>query len=85
MWGGLRLAGRLRGTATAFNQAKDVSIAALTLALLMWLVAFLSVGGDWFLMWQSKMWNGQEKAFRMFTVIGVVLILLIQPDGDRQP
>jgi predicted small integral membrane protein len=85
MWGGLRLAGRLRGTATAFNQAKDVSIAALTLALLMWLVAFLSVGGDWFLMWQSKMWNGQDAAFRMFTVIGIVLILLIQPDGDRQP
>ena len=85
MWGGLRLAGRLRGTATAFNQAKDVSIAALTLALLMWLVAFLSVGGEWFLMWQSKMWNGQDAAFRMFTVIGIVLILLIQPDGDRQP
>jgi predicted small integral membrane protein len=84
-WGGLRLAGRLRGTATAFNQAKDVSIAALTLALLMWLVAFLSVGGEWFLSWQSKMWNGQDAAFRMFTVIGVVLILLIQPDGDRQP
>ena len=85
MWGGLRLAGRLRGTATAFNQAKDVSIAALTLALLMWLVAFLSVGGDWFLMWQSKMWNGHDAAFRMFMVIGNVLVLQIQPDGDRQP
>jgi predicted small integral membrane protein len=47
-WGGLRLAGRLRGTATAFNQAKDVSIVALTLALLMWLVAFLSVGESGF-------------------------------------
>jgi predicted small integral membrane protein len=48
--GGLRLAGRLRGTAVAFNQAKNVSIVALTLALLMWLVAFLGVGGEWFLM-----------------------------------
>ena len=83
-WGGLRLAGRLRGTAAAFNQAKNVSIVALTLALLMWLVAFLGVGGEWFLMWQSKMWNGQDAAFRMFTVIGIVLIWLTQPEGDGQ-
>lgn len=84
-WGGLRLAGRLRGPATAFNQAKNVSIVALALALLMWLVAFLSVGAEWFLMWQSKMWNGRDEAFRMFTVIGIVLILLTQPDSDSQP
>jgi predicted small integral membrane protein len=48
----------------------------------MWLVAFLEVGGEWFLMWQSKSWNGQETAFRMFTVIGIVLLLLAQPDSD---
>jgi predicted small integral membrane protein len=51
----------------------------------MWLVAFLTVGGEWFLMWQSKIWNGQEAAFRMFTTIGIVLILLTQPDTDAQP
>ena len=84
-WGGLRLAGRLRGPATAFNHAKDVSIVALTLALLMWLVSFLSVGGEWFLMWQSKMWNAQDAASRMFTVTGIVLLLLAQPDADAQP
>ena len=41
-WGGVRLAQALRGPAPAFHQAKRVSIAALTLGLLMWLVAFLS-------------------------------------------
>jgi predicted small integral membrane protein len=51
----------------------------------MWLVAFLSVGAEWFLMWQSKSWNGQEAAFRMFTVIGIVLLLLALPDGETQP
>jgi predicted small integral membrane protein len=84
-WGGLRLAKSLRGTAAAFHKAKSIAIAALTLSLLMWLVAFLSVGGEWFLMWQSKTWNGQEAAFRMFTVIGIVLLFLIQPDADTQP
>jgi predicted small integral membrane protein len=84
-WGGLRLARSVRGSAQAFNQAKRVVVAALALALLMWLVAFLGVGGEWFLMWQSKTWNGQEAAFRMFTVIGIVLLMVAQPDTEGQP
>jgi predicted small integral membrane protein len=81
-WGGVRLARALRGTAEMFDQAKRVAIAALTCALLMWLVAFLSIGGEWFLMWQSKTWNGQDAAFRMFAVIGIVLLLVAQPESD---
>ena len=84
-WGGLRLARAFTGPAFAFHQAKGIAVAALGLALLMWLVAFLSVGGEWFLMWQSKTWNSQDAAFRMFTVIGIVLLLLVQPDSDVQP
>jgi predicted small integral membrane protein len=83
-WGGWWMALAVRGQAAAFNQSKGVAIAALTLALLMWLVAFLSVGGEWFLMWQSKTWNGQDAAFRMFTVIGLVLLLVAQRDADGQ-
>jgi predicted small integral membrane protein len=47
-------------------------------------VAFLSVGGEWFLMWQSKNWNGQDAAFRMFTVVGIVLLFLVQQDVEEQ-
>ena len=83
-WGGVNLARSLRGTSQAFNQSKRVAIAALTCALLMWLVAFLSIGGEWFLMWQSKTWNGQEAAFRMFTVVGIVLLLVAQPESEGQ-
>ena len=84
-WGGFRMAQALRGTASAFQQAKRISIVALTLGLLMWLVAFLAIGGEWFLMWQSKSWNGQDAAFRMFTVVGIVLLLVAQPDREEQP
>jgi predicted small integral membrane protein len=84
-WGGIRLARTLRQPAGTFNQAKTSAIAALTLSLLMWLVGFLSVGGEWFLMWQSKQWNGQDAAFRMFTVVGIVLLLVAQPESDVQP
>lgn len=83
-WGGYRMARALRGTAAAFHRAKLVSIAALALSLLMWLVVFLDVGGEWFLMWQSKTWNGQDAAFRMFAVVGIVLLIVVQPDTDDQ-
>lgn len=84
-WGALRLARAATTTAATFNQAKRVSVVALTVGLLMWLVAFLIVGAEWFLMWQSKSWNGQEAAFRMFTIMGIILIFLALPDSDQQP
>jgi predicted small integral membrane protein len=84
-WGGIFMAREIRGVPQAFNSAKRVAIAALGLSLLKWLIAFLSVGGEWFLFWQSKVWNGQEAAFRMFTVVGIVLLLVAQPDLEGQP
>jgi predicted small integral membrane protein len=83
-WGVAAMLGGFRGTAVGFNSAKRVAIAALTLSMTMWLVAFLSVGAEWFLMWQSHTWNGQDAAFRMFAIVGLVLVILLQPDCDAQ-
>ena len=83
-WGGVRLGMAVRGGSAAFVRAKSVAIAGLALGMLMWMVAFLSVGEGWFLMWQSKTWNGNEAAFRMFTVIGVVLVFLSMPEQDAE-
>ncbi len=80
-WGGARMATAI-GSAEAFGRAKNLAILALTLSLLQWSVAFLSVGGEWFLMWQSKSWNGQDAAFRVFTVIGIVLLLVALKDEE---
>lgn len=80
-WGGLRMFRAWGGSPVPARGASAVAIAGLTLGLLMWLVAFLTVGGEWFLMWQSKTWNAQETAFRMFTVLGIVLLLVAQPDS----
>ena len=83
-WGAVRLLLALRKPAAAFNAAKRIPMIALTLGMLMWLVAFLTVGAEWFLMWQSRIWNGQEAAFRMFVVVGIVMLLMVQPDRDEQ-
>jgi predicted small integral membrane protein len=82
--GAIFLLRNLAGPAEAFNLAKRIPVAALTLGMLMWLVAFLTIGAEWFLMWQSKTWNGQEAAFRMFTVLGVILCFLVIPDREHQ-
>jgi predicted small integral membrane protein len=80
-WGGARMSREFNAPAADFDRAKGVAIAALTLSLLMWLIAFLSVGGEWFLMWQSASWNGQSAALRMFTVVGIVLLLVAQREA----
>jgi predicted small integral membrane protein len=81
-WGAARMAAALNFPARRFHASKRVASFALMLSLLMWLVAFLAVGGEWFLMWQSKTWNGQEAAVRNFTVVGIVLLILSQPETE---
>jgi predicted small integral membrane protein len=84
-WGALQMTKALHASVAEFHRAKRIAIVALTLSLLMWFVAFLDVGGEWFLMWQSRLWNGQDKAFHMFTVIGIVLLLAAQPETEERP
>ncbi len=69
-------------TAAVFNAAKSFAVGALTLNMLLWFFAFITVGGEWFVMWQSQIWNGQSAAFRMFACVGVVLLFLKQPDSE---
>jgi predicted small integral membrane protein len=83
-WAGVRLLKSYRADGAQFAAALNLAVIALTTSLLMWLVAFLDVGGEWFLMWQSQIWNGQEEAFRMFTIVGVVFLVVVQrePTSD---
>lgn len=63
-----------------FLKAKDLANLSLGLGLILWFLAFMTVGGEWFLMWQSSEWNGLDAASRMFSVLGIVLIFLNQKD-----
>jgi predicted small integral membrane protein len=71
-----------RAPEAAFNHAKAYAIAACTLAFLIWFFGFMVIGGEWFAMWESQNWNGQEAAFRFYMAALAVLILLNQPDPD---
>lgn len=68
--------------ALAFNLSKRAALAGLTLGFLVWQVGFMSIGGEWFGMWQSSQWNGVPSAFRFLVTIGLVLIYVAQRDGE---
>ena len=70
-------------TAT-FQLAKRWAIAGCTMGFLVWFFGFMVVGGEWFAMWQSKIWNGQEGAFRFYMALLGVLIFVNQPDPDMR-
>ena len=79
----IALAWRLRSGGVRFNHAKRFAIIGAAFGFLVWFFGFMVVGGEWFSMWQSPTWNGQEAAFRFYMTILAVLIFVNQPDGER--
>lgn len=82
--GGWRLVKNIKHPA-AFNQAKSLAILGLTLGFILWFTGFMTIGGEWFLMWQSEVANGQQAAFRLVMIIGVALVYLTQADEEKCP
>jgi predicted small integral membrane protein len=82
--GAVALLRQLRADAQAFNGAKTFAVLGLTLGFLLWQVGFMSIGGEWFGMWQSKDWNGVPSAFRFAIIILAVLILVAMPDRELE-
>jgi predicted small integral membrane protein len=80
LFGALRLIGARGAPPEVFDAAKDVVMLGATTGFLVWFVGFMVVGGEWFLMWQSASWNGQEAAFRFYLSILAVLIFVNQPE-----
>ena len=73
---------RLRAPAARFNQEKQLVFVGVWLGFLVWFFGFMVVGGEWFQMWRSAAWNGQEAAFRFYMTLLAVLIFVNQPDGE---
>ena len=81
--GAWRMWSARRAPAPVFTAAKQPAMAGLALNMLQWLVAFIAVGGEWFLMWQSGTWNGSDVAGRMFVIAGVTLLFVAGAEDDR--
>lgn len=83
LWGAWRCFSLIGAPAKVFNRSKGLAVAGLLLATLLWLVPFIIMGGEWFLMWQSQVWNVSNSAFRFFTISLLILIYFTQPDAEQ--
>lgn len=68
-----------------FDRGKALVVAGALVAFLLWFVGFMVVAGEWFAMWQSQTWNGQEPAFWFYMTVLAVLIFVNQHDADLVP
>jgi predicted small integral membrane protein len=72
----------MRAPAAVFAAAKPYVVIGVGLGFLVWFTGFMVVGGEWFLMWQSKTWNGQQAAFRFYMTLLAVGIFVSLRDGE---
>ena len=79
----VRLAANLRST-RRFNAAKTLVVIGVGLGFLLWFTGFMVVGGEWFAMWRSKAWNGQQASFWFYMTLLAVGIFVNQPDGETR-
>lgn len=66
----------LKNDASAFHASKNWAVAGITIGILIWLLGFEVIGGEWFYMWQSATWNGLAAAGRILSFLFFILILL---------
>jgi predicted small integral membrane protein len=80
--GAIRLWQLRHAPGAVFDQAKALVVAGALAAFLVWFFGFMVIAGEWFAMWQSATWNGQESAFRFYVTVLAVLIFVKLPDND---
>lgn len=76
---------RLNADAATFNRGKAVAVCGLVLGFLLWQVGFMTIGGEWFGMWESKDWNGVTDAFHFVMIVLAVLIFVVMKDEELGP
>ena len=68
--------------ARVFHNAKRFVFLGAACGFLVWFVGFAAIGGEWFAMWESPIWNGQQPAFRFYIALLLIATLVAQPDAE---
>ena len=66
----------LKSEAIIFHASKNWAVAGIIIGIAIWFFGFEVIGGEWFGMWQSMIWNGLAAAERILSFLVLVLILL---------
>lgn len=70
------LAKNVKSSPDVFHANKNWAVAGIIIGIIIWFLGFEVIGGEWFAMWQSKVWNGLAAAERIVSFLVLVLILL---------
>lgn len=76
-WRCLRLRGAPR---SEFERSKTTAVVGLTMVLLLFFSGFITVGGEFYMMWQSSQWSGVDPAGRLFAIHALILLWLTQTE-----
>ena len=67
---------RAFATRGPFDTAKSVSRIGLLMIVALFFAGFIDIGGEWFSMWRSTAWNGEDTAFRNAVLATLTLVLI---------
>jgi predicted small integral membrane protein len=79
-WGVVRLIQGFRDG--DWHGARSTAGLGLVMMMILFAFGFITVGGEWFSMWQSSTFNGLDPALQNFIMAGVTMILLHLPSRD---
>ncbi len=80
--GFFKMLSKLKAATIEFKNAKKYTSFGLALGVLLWFTVFVAIGGEWFLMWQSKSWNAQGTACFLTCCFLLFLIYHSRDDDD---
>ena len=80
-YGAWQLLRRLLGGGD-WTQARRLASAGLLMVVLLFGLGFITVGGEWFSMWQSSEWNGLEPALQNVILAALALVFVHLPSRD---
>lgn len=71
----------IRERGTSYHAARALSTLGLCMHLLLFMGGFITIGGEWFQMWKSTVWNGLDTAFRN-SALGLAALLLVHMPSE---
>ncbi|MEM7121393.1 MAG: DUF2165 domain-containing protein [Pseudomonadota bacterium] len=77
------MAKALKAPKAKFKRAKAFVALGALFGVGLWMIGFMAIGGEWFVMWQSGQWNGQQAAFMFYmSILAVVIYVFLDTDGE---
>ncbi len=81
--GSITMIRNYRASATAFNHSKKWVKTGMTMGFILFFGFFISIAGEWFLMWQQSKWNAQGTAFSLSLLFLAGLIFVHQDEPEH--